>query len=78
MSSLQQNWRRKQNRFCLEARGVGGDGGGGWQGGEMAQTMYAHVNKFIKKKKIGSKRGKKKKALPLNIKKGKKKKKPYL
>jgi hypothetical protein len=22
MSSLQQNWRRGQNRFCLEARGV--------------------------------------------------------
>jgi hypothetical protein len=24
MSSLQQNWRRGQNRFCLELRGVGG------------------------------------------------------
>jgi hypothetical protein len=23
MSSLQQNWRRGQNRFCLEARGMG-------------------------------------------------------
>jgi hypothetical protein len=25
--------------------GVGGDGGDGKQGGEMVQTMYAHVNK---------------------------------
>jgi hypothetical protein len=23
MSSLQQNWRKGQNKFCLEARGVG-------------------------------------------------------
>jgi hypothetical protein len=41
MSSLQQNWRRGQNRFCLEARGMEG----GRQGGEIAQTMYAHMNK---------------------------------
>jgi hypothetical protein len=33
MSSLQQNWRRGQNRFCLEASGVEGDEGGGEQGG---------------------------------------------
>jgi hypothetical protein len=26
-------------------RGRGGEGGGGEQGGEMTQTMYAHVNK---------------------------------
>jgi hypothetical protein len=35
MSSLQQNWRKGQNRFCLEARGgLGGEGkdGGGGQG----------------------------------------------
>jgi hypothetical protein len=25
MSSLQLNWRRGQNRFCLEARGVWGE-----------------------------------------------------
>jgi hypothetical protein len=25
---------------------------GGRQGGEMAQTMYAHLNKLIKKKKV--------------------------
>jgi hypothetical protein len=28
-----------------------GESGGGGQGGEMTQTMYAHVNKRIKKKK---------------------------
>jgi hypothetical protein len=44
ISTLQQNWRKAQNRFCLEGRGRGR----GWrQGreGEMTQTMYAHVNK---------------------------------
>jgi hypothetical protein len=30
----------------------GGEGGGKGQEGEMAQTMYAHVNKLIKKFKI--------------------------
>jgi hypothetical protein len=47
--SLQQNWRRRQNRFCLEA-------GGGWvrrslwgvgEGERVAQTMYTHMNKCI-------------------------------
>jgi hypothetical protein len=33
----------------LEARGVGRGGGG--QGGEMTQTMYAHINKKIQKLK---------------------------
>jgi hypothetical protein len=43
MSSLQQNWRREQNSFCLEARrGEGGDEG---QWGEMAQTTYVQMNK---------------------------------
>jgi hypothetical protein len=42
MSSLQQNWRRGQNRFFLEARGKGeGEG----NRGEMAQSMYEHMNK---------------------------------
>jgi hypothetical protein len=45
MSSLQQNWRKGQNTFCLEVRGWGGEGGGRRQWGEMAQTMYAHMNK---------------------------------
>jgi hypothetical protein len=48
MSSLQQNWTRGQNRFCLEAR----EGGGGGQGGEMAQTIYAHMN--LKKDKASN------------------------
>jgi hypothetical protein len=32
-----------------------GEGGGGGQGGEMTQTMYAHVNnkKFFKNQKTG-------------------------
>jgi hypothetical protein len=38
--SLQQYWRKGQYRFCLEVRGWG-------TGGEMAQTMYTHVNKYI-------------------------------
>jgi hypothetical protein len=42
MLSLQQNWRRGKNRFFLEARGSG-EGGEG-RGGEMAQTMYTHMN----------------------------------
>jgi hypothetical protein len=54
MSSLHQNWRRGQNRFCLEAKGSKkGEGvekerereGEQGQGGEIAQTMYAHINK---------------------------------
>jgi hypothetical protein len=48
MSSLQENWRRGQNRFCLEARSWGkkqGQGEGGGQGEEMAPTMYARMNK---------------------------------
>jgi hypothetical protein len=52
MSTLQQNWRKGQNRFCLEARGMGGEkqsrGEIGGEGGEMTQTrlyIYAHMNK---------------------------------
>jgi hypothetical protein len=45
MSSLQQNWRTGQNRFCQEARGWGGEGVGAGQGGEITQTMYVHMNK---------------------------------
>jgi hypothetical protein len=46
MFFLQQNWRRGEHRVCMEAREVWG-GGGGCRGGEMAQTMYAHMNKCI-------------------------------
>jgi hypothetical protein len=45
MSTLQRNWRKAWNRFCLEARGKGEECGGGRQGEEMTQTMYADVNK---------------------------------
>jgi hypothetical protein len=45
MSPLQQNWRRGQNSFFLEVRGVVEKGREWGQGGEMAQTMYAHMNK---------------------------------
>jgi hypothetical protein len=45
ISTLQQNWRKAQNRSCLEGRGREEEGGGGGQGEEMNQTMYAHVNK---------------------------------
>jgi hypothetical protein len=45
MSSLQQTWRKGQNRFCLETREVeGGKRGGREKGEEIAQTMYAHMN----------------------------------
>jgi hypothetical protein len=43
ISSLQQNWRKGQNRFYLDSREVGGKVWVG-AGGEMVQTMYAHVN----------------------------------
>jgi hypothetical protein len=41
--------KKRQNRFYLEAW-AGGRGRGQGQGGEMAQTMYAHMNKrkFLK------------------------------
>jgi hypothetical protein len=40
------------------------EGGGGEQGGEMTQTMYAHVNKWIiKKRKLLSNFDNKKKKL---------------
>jgi hypothetical protein len=42
MSTPQQNWRRGQDRLCLEEKKVGGRRRGA-QGGEMAQTMYAHM-----------------------------------
>jgi hypothetical protein len=41
-SIIQQNWRKGQNRFCLEAREVGGWGGDDGGGGGM---VYAHMNK---------------------------------
>jgi hypothetical protein len=43
ISTLQRNWRKAQNRLCLEARGAG-EKGEGRQWEEMTQ-MCAHVNK---------------------------------
>jgi hypothetical protein len=52
MSSLQQNWRKEQNRFCLEARGLGekwrGQGDGGRNGPNNVCT-YEYMNKEKKK-----------------------------
>jgi hypothetical protein len=47
MLSLQQNWRREQNRFCLEARGDRRRGRRARAGEEMAPKMYVHMNKCI-------------------------------
>jgi hypothetical protein len=41
MSTLQQNWRRGQNMFCLEARDLAGREGR--QGREIVQIIYVHV-----------------------------------
>jgi hypothetical protein len=45
MSSHQQNWRKGQNGFCLEVRGVGGRGRRWGAESEMTQTMYKYMNK---------------------------------
>jgi hypothetical protein len=45
MSPLQQNWRRRQNRFYLEDRGVGRGGRDEGQRGGDNPTMYTHMNK---------------------------------
>jgi hypothetical protein len=54
MSSLQQNWRGVQNRFCLEVRGVGergrGRGAGGRNGPNNVCTCE-YMNKEKRKKK---------------------------
>jgi hypothetical protein len=36
---------------CMKKGGKGVEGRGGWKGGEMTQTLYAHMNK---RKKISS------------------------
>jgi hypothetical protein len=49
MSSLQQNWKKRAEQVLPGSEvGLGGDRGSRVQGGEMTQTMYAHVNKRIK------------------------------
>jgi hypothetical protein len=49
-SSLQQHWRRRQNSFCLDEGSGREREGVGRQGGEIIQTMFAHMNKRIKNK----------------------------
>jgi hypothetical protein len=43
MSSLQQNWRKGQNMFFLEVKGVGEKDRGQGAGGSM--TVYIHMNR---------------------------------
>jgi hypothetical protein len=43
--------RAEQDLPGTEGRGRRGEDGRGGQGGEMTQTMYAHVNKWIIKTK---------------------------
>jgi hypothetical protein len=48
MSSLQQNWRKGQNRFCLKARGVGGKKrgrGAGRRNDPNNVCTYEYMNK---------------------------------
>jgi hypothetical protein len=52
MSTLQQNWRKGQNTFCLEARGMerrGGHGGAGGRNGPNNVCTYESINKKCKK-----------------------------
>jgi hypothetical protein len=44
MFSLQQNWRIRKNRFCLEARGVGGKPEE-VRGKGRDTNMYTYMNK---------------------------------
>jgi hypothetical protein len=45
MSSLQQIGEKGRTVSAWKQSGVGEKGRGGWQGGEMTQTVYAYVNK---------------------------------
>jgi hypothetical protein len=52
VSSLQQNWRKGQNRFCLEARRVGRKGqgrGGRTDPNNVCTYEYMNEEKFLKK-----------------------------
>jgi hypothetical protein len=54
MSSLQQNWRKGQNRFCLEAKGVGGRGTRwGRRGRNRPNNVCTY--KYVKKKESADK-----------------------
>jgi hypothetical protein len=54
LSSLQQNWRKGQNRFCLEVRRVVGERVGQGQGENDPNNIrtYEYMNKETKTKKI--------------------------
>jgi hypothetical protein len=43
--------------WCLGGGGLGGVGGGGARGGEMNQTLYAHMNNKRKKKEPRKQKG---------------------
>jgi hypothetical protein len=49
MSSLQQNWRKGQNRFCLEVRAVRGPGTRGRNNPNNVCT-YEYMNKEKKER----------------------------
>jgi hypothetical protein len=51
MSTLQQNWRKGHNRFCLEVRGMGGSLRGwrlGRRKGPNNVCTYGYMNKKYK------------------------------
>jgi hypothetical protein len=52
MSSLQQNWRKGQNRICLEARVVGKRGRGWGAGGRNDPNNVCTYEYMNKEKKI--------------------------
>jgi hypothetical protein len=52
MFSLQQNWRKGQNRFCLEARGVGG------RNDRNNLCTYEYMHKERKERNVGRMWGK--------------------
>jgi hypothetical protein len=48
--SLFNKIRDRAESFCLEARWWRAEGGKGGRGAEMAQTLYAHMNKWKKER----------------------------
>jgi hypothetical protein len=50
MSSLQQNWRKGQNRFCLEVRGVG-ERGREWEVGGKNDPNNVCTYEYMNKEK---------------------------
>jgi hypothetical protein len=67
MSFLQQNPDKGRRRPAWNWGRVGGKGRGGEQGGEMTQTVYAHVNKWTKNKEKKGEREKKKRVTALVV-----------